>query len=115
MLVYDIYKLNKGEISDIIMNWQFTKHATIRITERMDCVTFHEAKSKLITRILNENFGYYNTDNYINLAVTETTYLVFAPNEKGYLAITYKEDSQSGFTIYDKYHMALEGLVYNDK
>ena len=111
MKVYDIYKLNKEEIWDIIQNWNFTKHARLRLQERLGGVTFHEAKSKLVTMILTESFGYYNTDNCINLAVTETTYLVVDLKETGYTIITYKEESNSGFTIYDKYHLALEGVV----
>ena len=105
------YKLSREELTDLVMGMRFTNHAKIRITERINGMNFHECMGKLITQVLDENFGYMNTDGCINVAVTKNTYIVVKPLEDDYLVITYKEDSQSGFTIYDKYHMALEGVL----
>ena len=61
--------------------------------------------------ILNSPLAFMNTDGYISVAINEFEYLVVAPREEDYFCITFKEKSRNGYTVLDKYKLALKGVL----
>jgi hypothetical protein len=52
-----------------------------------------------------------NTDGCINVGLNEFEYLVVSPREDNYFCITFKEKSINGYTVLDKYKLALKGVL----
>jgi len=106
-----IYQLSEKEIITLIRNMRFTNHSKDRIIERIDAIDF-DRKISLMKKLIREQaFAYMNNDGCINVAVTETTYIVAKPLDRCYLIVTYKEPSNNNYTVRDKYTFALMGVL----
>ena len=106
-----VYKLNYNELHDIACNIIYSKHARLRLSQRLGITNDHARNGKLFTMILNSPLAYMNTDGCINVGLTDYEYLVVSPREENYFCITFKEKSINGYTVLDKYKLALKGVL----
>lgn len=106
----EVYKLNKNELRDVMWNLALTKHARQRLIERYGMHPKGNGEC-LIQPAMEMCFAYMNTDGYINVGISPKEYIVISPKVNCYLVITYKEPSENGYTIYDKYSMAKKGVL----
>ena len=105
------YKLSYEELHSIACNIIYSHHAKVRLSQRLNITNDHARNSKLFTMILNSPLAFMNTDGFITVAINEFEYLVVAPREDSYFCITFKEKSRNGYTVLDKYKLALKGVL----
>ena len=105
------YKLNHDELYNIAQNIIYSKHAKLRLAQRLHIQNDHARHGQLFTMILDSPLAYENTDGCINIAINKYEYLVVAPRENDYFCITFKEKSRNGHTVLDKYKLALKGVL----
>jgi hypothetical protein len=96
------------ELNDIAYHFILTKHAEERIQERFETLDRNKIKMSMLNSILS----YKNTDNSFNIAINEFEYFVVKYNEYGIpIIITFKERSHNNISVYDKYILALKGVM----
>ena len=105
------YKLDSNELYELAKHIKYSHHAKVRLAQRLQIQNDHARQGELFTMILNSPLAFMNTDGYISVAINEFEYLVVAPREEDYFCITFKEKSRNGYTVLDKYKLALKGVL----
>ena len=105
------YKLDSNELYELAKHIKYSHHAKVRLAQRLQIQNDHARQGKLFTMILNSPLAFMNTDGYISVAINEFEYLVVAPREEDYFCIIFKEKSRNGYTVLDKYKLALKGVL----
>lgn len=67
--------------------------------------------------ILESNLSWYNTDGNIVIAVSIDNCIIvrYSFKHKKYMLLTYKEKSQNGYNIIDKFIFAYRGVMYEKR
>lgn len=96
-----VRELTHEEVLLIYENTSFSNHARDRMVER----------EAVLQDIISSPLAYINTDGTINIQnrVKPKEYFVFAKTDRGFIVITYKEQSKNGISLRKKYQLALKG------
>jgi histidyl-tRNA synthetase len=103
-----VRELSYNELGNIISSFTLTEHAKQRLLER-----YGNNSKNTVKRLLKQStLVYYNTDNSINVGVDEYSYMVFHKmnGKHKYICITFKEKSRNGYSVMDKFKLALLGI-----
>lgn len=103
-----VRQLTQQELNYIANNYIVSKHAIDRLRER-----FYASKSKVKDSIIHSDLAYINTDGSINVKLNNTEYYyVFIKNNNVYKMITCKHPSDNGYTLQQKFELAMKGIKY---
>lgn len=96
-----VRELTREEVLIVYEYASLSNHARDRMVER----------KATLRGIIGSPLAYINTDGTINIQnrVKPKEYFVFAKTDRGFIMITYKEQSNNGISLRKKYQLALKG------